>query len=75
MKFGMVEIYSLMVGASSGTGSFDDLYLTDVMNNFAGGTTGFNDSGQVKNSSAYDLISASSNNSWNFAGGIVGKNN
>jgi len=75
MKFGILEIYSLMVGDSAGTGSFDDLYLPDIMNNFAGGITGFNDSGQVKNSSAYDLISASSNNSWNFAGGIVGKNN
>ena len=27
MKFGILEIYSLMVGDSAGTGSFDDLYF------------------------------------------------
>ncbi len=79
MKFGMLEIHTLMVGDStvtgSGTGSFDDVYYPDITNNFAGGITGYNDSGLVKNSSAYDLISASGKYSWNFAGGIVGKNN
>jgi len=82
-KLGRLEIYTLMVGDSGdttdpgntpGPGSFDDLYFPDITNNFAGGIVGVNNSGLIKNSSAYELISATGKNSWNYAGGLAGYN-